>query len=169
MPATYKKIASVTVGSGGSAEIDFQSIPGTYTDLVLNVSMREESTNTSVCYLKFNNSTSNITTRYLRGNGASASSGTETTMQFLTNSNLGTTSTFSNVTFYIPNYAGSTNKSAMSDTAVESNNASTPDTFLNMAAHLWSDTTAINRITVYLASGDIAQHSTATLYGILKK
>lgn len=166
MATTYEAIATVEVGAGGAAEIDFQSIPSTYTDLALYVSMREESTNTSVCYLKFNNNTSNITTRYLRGNGASASSGTETTMQFLTNSNLGTANTFSNVQFYIPNYAGSTNKSAMSDTAVESNNSSLPDTFLNMAAHLWSDTTAINRVTVYLASGDIAQYSSATLYGI---
>jgi len=168
MPVTYKKIASVTVGSGGSATIDFTSIPSTYTDLILYVSMREESTNTSVCYLKFNNTTSNLTTRYLRGNGSTASSGTGTTIEFLTNSNLSSASQFSNAYFYIPNYAGSTNKSVMSDTVVENNVTSTPDVFQNMAAHLWSNTAIINQITIYIASGDIAQYSTATLYGISK-
>jgi hypothetical protein len=168
MATTYVAIATVEVGSGGAASIDFQSIPNTYTDLALYISTREESTATGVINLKFNNNTSNITSRYLRGNGASASSGTTTTMQFLTNSNIGTANTFSNVQFYIPNYAGSTNKSAMSDTAVESNNVNLPDTFLNMAAYLWSDTTAINQVTAYLPSGDIAQYSTATLYGIKK-
>jgi hypothetical protein len=35
MATTYEIIASVTVGSGGAANIEFTSIPATYTDLVL--------------------------------------------------------------------------------------------------------------------------------------
>jgi hypothetical protein len=34
MATTYEIIASVTVGSGGAANIEFTSIPATYTDLV---------------------------------------------------------------------------------------------------------------------------------------
>jgi hypothetical protein len=33
MPNTYKKIASVVVGSGGSSSINFTNIPQTFTDL----------------------------------------------------------------------------------------------------------------------------------------
>jgi hypothetical protein len=33
MATTYEIIASVTVGSGGAADIEFTSIPATYTDL----------------------------------------------------------------------------------------------------------------------------------------
>ena len=40
MPVTYKPIATVTVGAGGAASIDFTSIPGTYTDLLVLISAR---------------------------------------------------------------------------------------------------------------------------------
>lgn len=166
MANTYTAIATVTVGSGGAASIDFSSIPATYTDLQLLISTREESTATAELFLKFNNTTSNLSTRWLRGNGASVSSGTTTNIQLLTSSNIGGANIFSNVSFYIPNYAGSNNKSAFSDVVVENNVTSSPDVFQNLAAHLWSNTAAINQITLFLASGDIAQYSTATLYGI---
>ena len=41
MALTYTALASVTVGSGGAANIEFTSIPGTYTDLVMLVSLRD--------------------------------------------------------------------------------------------------------------------------------
>ena len=37
MANTYVAIATVTVGSGGAASIDFTSIPATYTDLVVKL------------------------------------------------------------------------------------------------------------------------------------
>ena len=36
--ATYTLIASNTVGSGGTASIEFNSIPQTYTDLLIKIS-----------------------------------------------------------------------------------------------------------------------------------
>ena len=163
-----RAIQTVTVGAGGIAEIDFQSIPQTYTDLMLVFSTREESTASAEMFLKFNNTTSNLQTKWFRGNGSSATSGTTSNMQLLTNSNSALASTFSNTYFYIPNYAGNNNKSAMSDGVVENNVTNSPDVFQNMAAYLWSDTAAITRITAYLSSGDFAEHSTATLYGVFK-
>jgi hypothetical protein len=35
MATTYEAIATVEVGSGGAANIEFTSIPATYTDLVI--------------------------------------------------------------------------------------------------------------------------------------
>ena len=40
MANTYTLISSVTVGSGGAANIEFTSIPATYTDLLLKLSTR---------------------------------------------------------------------------------------------------------------------------------
>jgi hypothetical protein len=42
MATTYEIIASVTVGSGGAANIEFTSIPATYTDLVVLFSARTD-------------------------------------------------------------------------------------------------------------------------------
>lgn len=167
MPVTYKKIASVTVGAGGAATIDFTSIPSTYTDLILKVSHRGTS-NTGVAglELQYNGSTSSLTFRRLIGDGASASSGTASTGQVaLVQGGNATADTFGNLEVYIPNYAGSTNKSASADNANE-NNATTE--YLGITAHLWSNTAAITSIKLDPNAGDFVQHSTATLYGISK-
>jgi hypothetical protein len=42
MAATYKLIETVTVGSGGAANIEFTSIPQTYTDLKLVISGKND-------------------------------------------------------------------------------------------------------------------------------
>jgi hypothetical protein len=39
MANTYEAIATVEVGSGGAADIEFTSIPGTYTDLAIKRSL----------------------------------------------------------------------------------------------------------------------------------
>jgi hypothetical protein len=41
MATTYEAIATVEVGSGGAADIEFTSIPATYTDLVVKVSFKK--------------------------------------------------------------------------------------------------------------------------------
>jgi hypothetical protein len=65
---------------------------------------------------------------------------------------------------YLPNYAGSNNKSLSLDSAFE-NNSSTA--YLNMVAGLWSSSAAITSLKVYPASAsNFAQYSTAYLYGV---
>ncbi len=165
MATTYTLISSVTVGSGGAANMEFTSIPSTYTDLLVKISARSDGADTSI-ELSFNNNTSNRTTRYLFGNGSTASSGNTTNM-FITSSivpSTSTASTFSNAELYIPNYAGSNNKSSSVD-GVSENNA----TAANMAltANLWSDTAAITSIKLFPTGlTNFVQYSTAYLYGI---
>jgi hypothetical protein len=170
---TYVQIASVTVGAGGAANIEFTSIPGTFDDLVLKVSIRDTEASVSNAFIfQFNGetATTNYSARWLYGTGAAAASLTRSgsSGQFWGESNSAnsTASTFANVEFYIPNYAGSTNKSVSID-AVTENNATTAYQFLNAA--LWSNTTAISSILIKPNSGlNWVQHSTATLYGIKK-
>ncbi len=167
MPNTFTKIASVTVGAGGAASIDFTSIPSTYTDLCLKISVRSDraASTWDNSQLKINGSTANMSGRLLRGNGSTASSST------LTSFTIGdipavnaTASTFASQEVYIPNYAGSTNKSASVDSVGENNATNAVNDLL---ANLWSQTTAINQLTIFSGNtANFVQYSTATLYGI---
>ena len=163
MASTYELIASVTVGSGGASSIDFTSIPATYTDLVLKASLRSEG-NFNWTYIAFNGSSANFTEKRLYGSGSATGSQSDTgNNAFLQDQDGYTASTFSNGEIYIPNYAGSAYKSFSVDT-VQENNATGAFAFLT--AGLWSSTSAINQITITPDTADIAQYSTAYLYGV---
>lgn len=165
MPVTYKKIASVTVTAGaGQAEIEFASIPANYTDLILHLSGRCTGDDFTT-YLRFNSSTTNYSQRRLQGTGSAAESATDTAITMNITRSSYTASTFGSATAYIPNYAGSTNKSVSIDSVTE-NNATVNRNILN--AGLWSDTSAITNIKLVPLTGNHAQYSTATLYGISK-
>jgi hypothetical protein len=167
MANTFVQIATYTA-TGSVATIDFSSIPSTYTDLVLKLSARSSaSAINDYCYVQFNNAGYNSSVRFLQGSGSGASSSSESTGYIgIVDGNTATSSTFSSNEIYIPNYAGSTNKSFSVDGAME-NNATT--SFMHLVAGLWSNTAAINRITLKLdASNNFLQYSTATLYGIKK-
>ena len=172
MPVTYYAIATTTVGAGGASDITFSSIPSTYTDLLLKISMRTNQVgNYEQIALQFNGSTaSNYSARLLyglgTGSGGSASSGTTTKIQY---AGYATTSgasanTFSNVEIYIPNYTGSTAKSVSADGVTEKN---ATDAIASLTAGLWSLTNAITSIKIFgNSAGTLQQYSTATLYGI---
>jgi len=170
MPLTYYEIASVTVGSGGASSIDFTSIPATYTDLVIKLSCRiGSSADRDGVFLTFNNNTSSYSFRRVYGfdSGSSASDAASSQSSIAvgnTTANNATSNTFGNHEFYIPNYAGSNNKSLNSD-AVAENNSST-SWQVTMAAGLWSNSAAINRVTLTPGSSSFVQHTTATIYGI---
>jgi hypothetical protein len=76
MANTFELIESVTVGSGGAANIDFTSIPATFTDLCLKYSTRSTSAGDDYLgqYIKFNTATSSFTYRHLYGTGSAAGS-----------------------------------------------------------------------------------------------
>jgi hypothetical protein len=169
MATTYVKIASVSVPLLGSATITFSSIPATYTDLLLSASLRSDKPafGFSNYSLSMNGSTSTFTTRYLEGNGASATSGsTSTGASGNINGPTSTASTFSNTQFYFPNYTSSANKSYSLDHVTEANAATA---WMNLTAGLWSTTSAITSLTLTEGNSSVfSQYSTATLYGISK-
>ena len=169
MADTFVKIASVVVGAGGAASMAFSSIPSTYTDLCLKFSVRtNRATYTSeLLRVDFNGSSSSQSSRLLEGAGTTASSfSLSTTQVAVATKSASTASTFSNGELYIPNYAGSSNKSISGDSVAENNATSGP---LYLGAALWSNTAAITSISLTSTiSTTIQQYSTATLYGILK-
>ena len=170
MPNTFTLIQAVTVGSGGSADITFSSIPGTYTDLVVKFSGRTTTGSFPDGRLQFNNDTgSNYNWRNLYGSGSAAGSnngGTTTSIAFGTLvGSSETANTFTSSEIYIPNYAGSTQKSVSSDSVTE-NNATTA--YMAILAGLWTSTSAITSIKLTTSATAFAQYSTAYLYGIVK-
>lgn len=167
MPVTYKSIASVTVGSGGQANIEFTSIPATYTDLLVKLSTRTAAAVTvQRMNISFNSSTTSFTSRVLEAETPNVYSYSNTTdLVGYANGGSSTASTFHNAEIYIPNYAGSTNKSYSFD-AVTENNATYG--VLDLGAGLWSNTAAITSVSFALSANNFAEFSTATLYGISK-
>ena len=165
MANTFELISSVTLGTA-AASIDFTSIPSTYTDLVLKVSARtSDASYGQVANLSFNGSTSNFTARTIYGDGGSVASNSTARYGVWVSGSSSTASTFGNGEIYIPNYAGSTNKSYSSD-AVTENNGGATTAYAVFISGLWSNTAAINQITLTAGAGNFVQYSNFYLYGV---
>ncbi len=165
MPLQLYKIASNDL-TATTASVTFSSIPQGYTDLKIVVSARTTSSNTVEGSTITFNGSSTYSTRFLQGDGGSATSGTQTILNaLLFNAATSTANTFGNSEMYIPNYTGSNQKSVSGD-GVNENNAT--QAFAGMFAGLSTLTSAITTITIAgNASGSFVAGSTFTLYGIL--
>jgi len=159
-------IESKTLGTA-QASIEFTSIAQNLTDLVFLVSVRtSDGVPAQELRVAFNGSTSSFSARQLSGYGSTASSSTPVRQIGGSPGTTATANSFNNSTLYIPNYAGSTNKSYSVD-SVSPNNSST-DIFTNIVAGLWSNTAAITSVAISSAAGNLVAGSTISLYGILK-
>lgn len=170
MANTYVAIATVTVGAGDAAEIAFSSIPSTYTDLVVKLSLRTSSVGTDdQIRIKINgNAAGNAySSKMMQGTGSTVTSFSGSAAGYViagaVNANGSTANTFNNAELYFPNYAGSANKGYSVDAVME-NNATTA--YSEISAILWSNTSAITSLAFFAPSVNLKQYSTATLYGI---
>ena len=152
--------------NASAASVTFANIPQSgYTDLKVVSSGRGTRSEVQSNWLvSFNGSTANFTARYLEGTGSSASSGSYARFIGAVPAANATASTFGSLELYIPNYLSNTNKSYSADSVTE-NNATLA--FTELVAGLWSDTSAINSITISSGSSDnLAANSTFSLYGL---
>ena len=170
MPANYVLLERIELNAS-AASVTFANIPQTgYTDLKIEISARTDRTGTVAdnTIMQINSSTTSYSARVLEGNGAAASSFTDTNQppKYTFNSAAvsATASTFSNVSIYIPNYAGSTNKSYSVDSVSETN-ATTA--YARLSAGLLSNTAAITSLAFTNDGGaNFVQYSTFSLYGL---
>ena len=162
---TYTKIASTTVGAGGVGSVTFSSIPQTYTDLVIKVSVRTNYAGLNdFMYVYPNGSGSNGTRRALYGTGSAAGSENAANIRLdYFSAATATANTFGSGEVYVPNYTSSNYKSFMLDGVAEGNDTGM---FMDMTAGLWSVTSAITSLTFSQGNGTFNQYSTFTLYGI---
>jgi hypothetical protein len=159
-----KLIETKTLGSGAS-QIEFTSIPQTFTDLVLLTSLNGTSDNVVI---RLNGSTTGYTFRNLMNETGTVRSYTQAaySLNGHQGGNTAATPIPSNDMTYIPNYSGSTNKSLSTDFANEINSASQ---YMGIVAGLWSNTAAITSITVLTIGGsNLGVGATVSLYGITK-
>jgi hypothetical protein len=167
MANTYQLIEAQTLTTTATS-VTFLSIPGTYTDLLIKLSVRDSRTGIAVSDIRFNfNGTgvgTNISGRYLYGTGSAATSATTTTGELaFGDANGATASTFGNAEVYIPNYAGSSFKSVSSDSVAETN---ATGGFQLLLAGLWSNTAAITSIAMTPFTSPFLANSSFYLYGI---
>ena len=169
MANTFELISSYTA-TGSVSSISFTSIPSTFTDLNLVLSLRYSGSDTSSINVALNNTTANYSGRAIRGGG----SGSAISFSISSN-NIGglatgssgssqTANTFANNSLYIPNYASTSNKIISVDFVQEANNAAA---FMGMYAVQWTDATPISSIYITPdSSTNWVQYSSAYLYGV---
>jgi hypothetical protein len=166
-----KLIETKTLGTA-AASIEFTSIPQTFTDLVLLLSLRGSVSGTlNAGALYFNTASPDSNSRWLAGNGASAYSSSRSTNNELrwgdTTGSDNTANTFGSSQIYIPNYTGSQNKTISAESTPENNATSWGQgTILAGVSNKSAAITLINILN--LSGGDWEAGSTISLYGILK-
>jgi len=157
MPITYEPIATTTLGSG-SATVNFNSIPSTYTDLKLIYT--GSAGNINFIIQLNSDSGSNYSYTLIQGDGTSATSSSSTSQTSGRGGYISTTQiSFIEIDFF--SYAGSTNKTFLASSSADMNGSGV----IRRLVNLWRSTSAITSInlsnTVSFNTG-----STFTLYGI---
>jgi hypothetical protein len=168
----YESIATVTVGSGGAASIEFTSIPSTYQHLQIRGILRgaDSSASDEAFVVRLNGDTgSNYAWHYLQGNGSSASASAGSSKTLIDYSigapaATATASAFCAFVVDILDYA-STSKA----TTVRSFNAwdTNGGGLVRLTSGLWTSTSAVTSFSIVnVASRNAVQYSTAALYGV---
>jgi hypothetical protein len=163
-PATaYESIATTTVGSGGSANVEFTSIPATYTHL--QIRGIASSLTSNYVLLNFNSDTgANYRTHFLYGDGANAQSTTNNDNYIFAGRVGNGTNVFSGNVIDILDYTN-TNKNTTVRCLIGNDENGSGVILLNSG--LWTSTNAITSITLTAQSaGSFRQYSQFALYGI---
>lgn len=144
----------------------FTSIPSTYTDLLVKVSAKGATVQEAGdLLLTLNGSTSSFTNRRLFTFQTTVYTDTQSNFVGQIPGSKVTANSFGSAEIYIPNYAGSANKSISGDSSVETSSA---DGLEYIGTTLWSNTAAITSISLSNNAGNFVQYSAAYLYGISK-
>jgi hypothetical protein len=155
--------------SGSVGAITFSSIPQSYADLMLVISVRAVNSGLTSLLAQFNGNTTGIySSTVSTANGSSLSSFRTSNA---TNIALGvfggsdyTSGIFSSISVLIPSYSSTVgNKATISESSPE--NVATA-TQMRLSSGLWRSNSAIDSITLSTDNGQFAQHSVFSLYGI---
>jgi len=163
-------IASTTVGAGGTSTIEFTSIPGTYTDLVILLSGRT-SASSDVPRFRANTYVSEFNkSEVFFSNGASVSASDDV---FNTYVQIGTqpgtswsANSFSNVLIQLPNYAGTSYPKTYKTQSTSKDSGANQEIRLTGTGFA-SFTAAVTSVQI-TTTNTFVQYTTAYLYGTLK-
>lgn len=157
MAVTYESIASNTLGSA-QATVSFNSISGSYTDLILVVSGATSSGTQGITIQVNSDTGTNYSRTILQGDGSAAGSSRESNA---TTTALGVLDTgLGNSIFHFMNYANTTTYK----TILARGNAAGSQT--RAAVGLWRSTSAITSITLGLQANNFISGTIFALYGV---
>jgi hypothetical protein len=166
--SSFESIATVTVGSGGSSNIEFTSIPSTYKHLQLRgIARTPDSSNV---FFQFNSDTgSNYNYMNLTGNGSVVENyGAASQNNILfgkSNYSASNSSMFATTICDILEYA-STNKNKAIKSLVGTDTNGGAGQSVGVLSGLWRNASAITSIKLFPSSGIFNQYSQFALYGI---
>lgn len=164
LPGDFESISTVTVGTAVTS-ISFSSIPATYTHLQIRASARTPTTADNII-CQFNGDTANnYSTHYISGNGASASSGASTTINYMFVSYvLNSANVYNAFIVDVLDYANTNKYKTLRSLSGSDLNGSG---YAQLYSGNWRNTNAITSITIKtLSSVDISQYSSFALYGV---
>jgi hypothetical protein len=165
VPGSYESIATVTVGSGGTANVEFTSIPATYTHLQIRGIANKSSAGDVAMRLEFNSDTgTNYTYHFLDGNSTSAIVGGTGSSELDVFYPISTTSNiFSAVIIDVLDYKNTNKyKTARILGGTDLNGSGR----LGLKSGVWRNTNAITSVNLKPSSGNFSQYSQFALYGI---
>ena len=175
-PSSYESIATYEVGSGGAADIEFTSIPSTYTHLQLRIFAQTNRTTYAIdqCYIRFNSDTgSNYSWHFLTGDGQSVDAVASTSQIYIRTGDraVGTSvspGTWGSQIIDILDYANTFKYKTIRTLAGCDTNGAVAGFagMINLASGLWRDTSAITSIKIAANGGNFTQYTSAALYGI---
>jgi hypothetical protein len=167
----YESIATVTVGSGGSASVTFSSIPATYTHLQIRALSRSDRASSAGdgMLVQLNSDTgTNYSYHYIQGDGSSATSGADTSVTSMIIPRSGSASQTSGIfgvtVLDLLDYAN-TNKYKTLRTL--GGNDANGSGIVALFSGLWRSTSAVTSITIDQQNGpNFVEYSSFALYGI---
>jgi hypothetical protein len=164
--ATYEPVATYTIPSNGTTSYTFNSIPQTYTDLVVVVNGNAQSSGQNMQYQFNGNSSAIYSLTFVRWNGTSLDTtkvSSQTKPQVESFTTIATAaSTWSQYKMHIMNYTNSSYYKAMLVEAGQGNFGA------DITTHVMQSTSPVTSLTLYGGSGGWTAGTTMTIYGILR-
>jgi hypothetical protein len=171
IPSDYESIATVTVGGGGAANVEFTSIPSTYQHLQVRIMSRDNRatlvTNNLFMYIN-GDTTTNYSYHLLGANGSSAFSDNGVTTDLMiagTSASTGASSSVMGISVLdILDYKDTNkNKTTRVLTGLDDNSSGV----MRFWSGNWRSTAAITSLKFYAStSANLSQYSSFALYGI---
>ena len=166
VPTAFESIATVSVGGGGAPDVEFTSIPATYTHLQIRGITRAATHGTM--WARFNGvSTSSYSWHYVEGDGASPNTGNgvSDTRMFMGRINIASdlANAFSASVLDILDYTN-TNKTKVIR-SLDGNDLNGSGN-VGLYSGMYNSTDAITSVTLAPQSGNWNEYTTFALYGI---
>ena len=161
LATSFESIATVTVGAGGSATIDFTSIASTYQHLQIRI--RTKTTNSLDINFRFNSdSGNNYTSHGIYGDGSSA----QVITPYIGTSTgyVGYSPSINGASIIDVLDYGSSSKYKTVRTLHGNDNNGTGYIMLNSS--VWMSTSAITSVRLQVSTGTFEQYSSFALYGV---